>query len=164
LLGLCRLIEALWVGLPEREDLVLLWMMKHYDKEAAVPWKSAFTTAQKFAPAGQRIEYVIQALSKMYANPLAVSMAREALENFQWLPKTNVQVVQDAFAVLRNTYESAVEDTQYEVGLERVDSMSTKEWMLLLMKGWPLLCLRGRFWSNRLAWRIIYMPCRHVIM
>jgi hypothetical protein len=59
------------------------------------------------------------------------------LENFQWLPKTNVQVVQAAFAVLRNTYDSAVEDTQYEAGLERVDNMSTKEWMLLLMKGWP---------------------------
>jgi hypothetical protein len=110
-------------------------MMKHYDKEAAVPWKSAFTTAQKFAPAGQRIEYVIQALSKMYANPLAASMAREVLDSFQWLPKMNVQVVQAAFAVLRNTYESAVEDTQYEAGLERVDNMSTKEWMLLLMKG-----------------------------
>ncbi len=100
LLGLCRLIEVLGGGLPEREDLVLLWMMKQYDKEAAVPWKSAFTAAQKFAPAGQRFEYVIQALSKMYANPLAAPMARETLESFQWLPKTNVQMVQAAFAVL----------------------------------------------------------------
>jgi hypothetical protein len=85
--------------------------MKHYDKEAAVPWKSAYTAAQKFARPGERIEYVIQALSKLYANPLAASMAREALENFQWLPKTNVQVVQAAFEVLKNMHEIAVEDT-----------------------------------------------------
>jgi hypothetical protein len=112
LLGVCRQVEALRGGPPEREDLVLLWMMKHYDKEAAVPWKSAYTAAQKFTRPGERIEYVtVQALSKMYANPLAASMARDALDNFQWLPKTNVQVVQAAFAVLLNTYERAVEDT-----------------------------------------------------
>jgi len=64
-------------------------------------------------------------------------MAREALDQFQWLPQTSVQVVQVAFAVLQNTHASAVEDTRYEVGLECVDDMSTKDWMLLLMKVWP---------------------------
>jgi hypothetical protein len=65
LLGLCRQIEALRGGPPEREDLVLLWMMKHYDKEAAVPWKSAYEAGQQHAIPGQRIEYVIQTLSKL---------------------------------------------------------------------------------------------------
>jgi hypothetical protein len=134
LLGVCRQVEAFRGGPPEREDLVLLWMMKHYDKEAAVPWKSVYTAAQKFARPGEWIEYAIQALSKLYDNPLPASMAHEALENFLWLPKTNVPVVQAAFEVLKNVHESAVEDTRYEVGLERVDIMSTKEWMLLLMK------------------------------
>jgi hypothetical protein len=48
-------------------------------------------------------------------------MTRDALEHFQWLSQTNVQVVHAAFAVLQNTHESAVEDTRYEVGLECVD-------------------------------------------
>jgi hypothetical protein len=111
LLGICRHVEALRGGLPEREDLVLLWMMKHYAKEAAVSWKSSFDAAQQHAIPGRWIEYVIQALSKLYANPLAASMAREALDQFQWLPQTSVQVVQVAFAVLQNTHASAVEDT-----------------------------------------------------
>lgn len=64
-------------------------------------------------------------------------MPRDDLENFQWLPPTSVQVVQAAFAALQNTYESAVEDTRYDEGLERVDPMSDKEWMLLLMKVCP---------------------------
>jgi hypothetical protein len=85
--------------------------MKHYDKEAVVPWKSTYEAAQQHAIPGQRIEYVIQVLSKLYANPLAASMVREVLEHFQWLPPTNVQVVQATFAVLQNTHESAVEDT-----------------------------------------------------
>jgi hypothetical protein len=86
---------------------------------------------------GQRIEYVIQALSKLYTNPLTTSMTHEALEQFQWLSQTSVQVVQPAFAVVQNTHDSAVEDTRYEVGLECVDPMSRKEWMILLMKVWP---------------------------
>jgi hypothetical protein len=87
---LCRQIEALRGGSPEREDLVLPWMMKHYDKEAAVPWKSAYEAAQQHAIPGRRIESVIQSLSKLYANPLAASMTREALEHFQWLSQTSV--------------------------------------------------------------------------
>ncbi len=45
-------------------------------------------------------------------------------------------MVQAAFAVLQNTHDSTVEDTRYEVGLECVDPMSRKDWMLLLMKVW----------------------------
>ena len=111
LLGLVRQIEALRGGAPDREPLVLMWMMKHYDKEAAVQWKLAFDAAQSKASPGQRIEYVIQALSKAYANPIAVATIHEALDNFQWSPKANVQVVQDTLPVLENEYDSVVEDT-----------------------------------------------------
>ena len=112
-MGLVRQIEVLRGGAPDRNPLVLMWMMKHYDKEVVVQWKLAFDAAQNQAPQGQRIEYVVQALSTAYANPIAAATIREALENFQWSPKANVQVVQATFAALQNEYDSAVEDTRF---------------------------------------------------
>jgi hypothetical protein len=137
ILSLVGQIEALGGCHPLKEPLVLMWMMKHYEKEVAVQWKIAYDVAHKNERTGRRIEYIIQVLSKAYANPIAASMAREALDNFQWLPTANVQMVQSKFAALQNMHESAVEDTRFNEGLERVDQMSTKEWMLLLMKVCP---------------------------
>jgi hypothetical protein len=76
-------------------------------------------------------------LSKAYANPIAASTSRDALEHFQWAPTASVQMVQANFAALQNTQESAVEDTRLHEGLERIDPMSDKEWMVFLMKVWP---------------------------
>ena len=111
LLGWCRQIEGLGGGPLSREPLVLMWMMKQYDKEAAVQWRMAFDEAHSHARPGRRIEYIIQALSKAYVNPIVAATIREALDNFQWLPKANVQVVRATFAALQNEYDSAVEDT-----------------------------------------------------
>ena len=111
LLSLVGQIEALGGCHPLKEPLVLMWMMKHYEKDAVVQWKIAYDAAHKNERPGRRIEYIIQVLSKAYANPIAASMTREALDNFQWLPKANVQMVQSKFAALQNEYDSAVEDT-----------------------------------------------------
>ncbi len=96
---------------PDREPLVLMWIMEQYEKEVAVQWKLVFDAAQTHARPGRRIEYIIQAMSKAYSNPIAAPTIHEALDNFQWLPKANVQVVQATFAVLQNEYDSAVEDS-----------------------------------------------------
>jgi len=137
LLGLVRQIEALGGGAPAREPLILMWMMKHYDKEAAVQWKIAFDAAEANATSGSRIEYVIKSLSKAYVNPIASAPIREALDNFQWAPQASVQVIQATFGALQNAFDSAVEDTRFDEGLDRVDPKSQKEWMLFLMNICP---------------------------
>ena len=111
--------------------------MKHNDKDTVVQWKIDFDVAEANASSGSYIEYIIKALSKAYANPIATATIREALENFQWDPQDRVQVIQANFGTLQNAFDSAVEDTRFDQGLDRVDPRSQKEWMLFLMNIWP---------------------------
>ena len=52
LMGLVRQIEALGGGAPAKEPLILMWMMKHYDKDAVVQWKIAFDAAEANTTSG----------------------------------------------------------------------------------------------------------------
>ena len=104
---------------------------------ATVQWKIAFDAAEANASSGSYLEYIIKALSKAYANPIAAATIREALDSFQWAPQARVQVIQANFGALQNAFDSTVEDTRFDRGLDRVDPRSQKEWMLFLMKIWP---------------------------
>jgi hypothetical protein len=70
-----------------------MWMMKHYDNDTVVQWKLVFDVTHTHANPGRWIEYIIQVLSKGYDNTIVNVTIREVLDNFQWLPKGNVQVV-----------------------------------------------------------------------
>jgi hypothetical protein len=88
----------------------------------------------KEAPEGQRIEYVINALAKAYADPLAATTARMALKQLKWPERASVQYVLAKFEELKNTYESPVEDTVDLLDLEKLDPILTKEWLLRLQE------------------------------
>ena len=92
-----------------------------------VQWQLAYGGAMKGAPEGQRIEYVINALAKAYADPLAASTVRMALKQLKWPERASVQHVLAKFEELKNTYESAVEDTVGLLDLEKLDPILTKE-------------------------------------
>ena len=137
LVNLAGQIAALMGCHPENENLILMWMAKHFEGEAMVQWQLAYGGAMKGAPEGQRIEYVINALAKAYADPLAAATARMALKQLKWPERASVQHVLAKFEELKNTYESAVEDTVDLLDLEKLDPILTKEWLLRLQEIWP---------------------------
>lgn len=137
LVNLAGQIAALMGCHPENENLILMWMAKHFEGEAMVQWQLAYGGATKEAPEGQRIEYVINALAKAYADPLAATTARMALKQLKWPERASVQHVLAKFEELKNTYESAVEDTVDLLDLEKLDPILTKEWLLRLQEIWP---------------------------
>ena len=137
LVNLAGQIAALSGCHPENENLILMWMAKHFEGDAMVQWQLAYGGAMKGAPEGQRIEYVINALAKAYADPLAASTARTALKQLKWPERANVQQVLAKFEELKNTFESAVEDTVGLRDLEKLDPILTKEWLLRLQEIWP---------------------------
>jgi hypothetical protein len=127
LVNLTGQIEALMGCHPENEKVILMWMVKHFEGEAMVQWQLAYGGATKEAPEGQRIEYVINALAKAYADPLAATTVRMALKQLKWPERASVQHVLAKFEELKNTYESAVEDTVDLLDLEKLDPILTKE-------------------------------------
>jgi hypothetical protein len=137
LVNLSGQIAALMGCHPENENLILMWMAKHFEEEAMVQWQLAYGGAMKEAPEGHRIEYVINALAKAYADPLAATTARMALKQLKWPERASVQHVLAKFEELKNTYESAVEDTVDLLDLEKLDPIVTKEWLLRLQEIWP---------------------------
>jgi hypothetical protein len=78
-----RQITSLLDCHPENESLILMWMTKHFEGESMVQWQLVYAGVMKGTPEGKHIEYVINALAKVYADPDAVSTVRTALKQLK---------------------------------------------------------------------------------